>query len=709
MRSRRSGVNRDGGGIGRRPDNPAFTSGALNGGSGGCAAFRVPGGQIAAGGHRGALPARPDVASCPVWPASGVSVHHEASVHDRRLPTLPAVRAAPGRRRRGGGPGGELFDDTPAQRLLDSRNRWRDLVSLTADLAFETDVWGRFVFVSPDPALGWPASTLLGQPAELLLADADGTIGFNPFRPTSAVRRRRAWLKRPDGSGICLAFAAAPLTDAEGRIVGARGIGQDTTEQDGHDRAMAAALRRGEVLDHILWRMRQEVLAPKMMEAALTSLTTALGAEGAAVLDVLGDGSRPGVLYQTGGVAGRRCCTPHSACCRPRAPTRWSRWRRTGARCWSCSSQTRFAEQTGLALWRIPGGRDWDNEERVLASSATGIIRMILDHDSIQREMARQARTDPLTGLLNRRAFMDELARRLDRLDREGLPGTLMFVDLDHFKQLNDVRGHEAGDTALCVVATLLRDTVRPADLVARLGGDEFAIWLDGADDLAAAERAEHLRIAGPRALASLTEGTGVPADPVDRHRHPLALPRRGHRDGAAPRRPGHVPGQAQRSRPLAGRPSGGRMNALAPPRLVSGAGARLAASPADEATRVRLGASTGLLARSAGRAGRRSGGDGARRGGAEYRRAGRRRSHAGPRRRRAGPHAAGAQAGQPGARACRTPSATGCSGTRCWCWPTWSRTKRCACAPPSPTWSRTCRRRRATSSCAWRTTARCR
>ena len=85
-----------------------------------------------------------------------------------------------------------------------------------------------------------------------------------------------------------------------------------------------------------------------------------------------------------------------------------------------------------------------------------------------------------------------------------------MFVDLDRFKQLNDVRGHEAGDMALCVTAALLRDTVRPADLVARLGGDEFAMWLDGADDLAVAERAEHLRIAAPRALAELAEGTGV-------------------------------------------------------------------------------------------------------------------------------------------------------------------------------------------------------
>ncbi len=394
--------------------------------------------------------------------------------------------------------------------LLDSRNRWRNLVALTADLAFETDSWGRFVFVSPDPALGWPARTLLGQPAELLLADADGTSGFNPFRPTSAVRRRRAWLNRPDGSSICLAFAAAPLTDAEGRIIGARGIGQDTSAQDDHDSAVAAALRRGEVLDHILWRMRQEVLAPKMMEAALTSLTTAVGAEGAAVLDVLGDGSRPGVLYQTGGALAAVLHTALSLLQNNQADPQ-VRMAPDGRKLLVCASQTRFAEQTGVALWRSPGSRDWDNEERVLASSAGGLIRMILDHDSIQREMARQARTDPLTGLLNRRAFMDELNRRLDRLDREGLPGTLMFIDLDHFKQLNDLRGHEAGDMALCVVASLLRDTVRPTDLVARQGGDEFAVWFDGADDLTAAERAEHLRTAGPRALAAMTEGADVP------------------------------------------------------------------------------------------------------------------------------------------------------------------------------------------------------
>ncbi len=392
--------------------------------------------------------------------------------------------------------------------LLESRQRWRDLVSMAGDMAFETDADGHFAFIAPDTVAGWAVSALIGQPAELLLAKVDGASAFNPFRPAGPVRRRRAWLRRPDGSSLCMAFAAAPLFDAQGEIVGARGIGQDMSEQDAHDAMIAASLRRVELLDHILWRMRQEVLAPRMMRAALESLMTALGAEGCAVMDMVGDGVQASVLHQLGeGFPPVRATvltlleTSGAEAAQGSAPD--------GRLVLVCPSRWRLGEHTGFALWRHSGGRPWDADELMLAGSATGIIRVILEHDEIQREMARQARTDPLTGLINRRAFLEEVTRRIERLEREGMPGTLLFVDLDNFKELNDERGYETGDEALCITARLLRATARPADLVARLGGDEFALWLDGADEFAASERAERLRHDGPKALAHL----GGPAD----------------------------------------------------------------------------------------------------------------------------------------------------------------------------------------------------
>jgi hypothetical protein len=127
-----------------------------------------------------------------------------------------------------------LAEATLRTALLDSRQRWRDLVTLGSDLAYETDAAGRFVFVLADPSLGWSTATLAGQPADLLLVGWTAANGFNPFDVTAPVRRKRAWLNRADGSAALLAFSAAPLLDDESRIVGVCGIGVDWSEYDEH-------------------------------------------------------------------------------------------------------------------------------------------------------------------------------------------------------------------------------------------------------------------------------------------------------------------------------------------------------------------------------------------------------------------------------------------------------------------------------------------
>ena len=95
------------------------------------------------------------------------------------------------------------------------------------------------------------------------------------------------------------------------------------------------------------------------------------------------------------------------------------------------------------------------------------------------RQTHKQAQSDALTGLANRTRFDQALDQELRMARRSGQPLSLLVMDIDHFKQLNDSQGHAAGDAALKALGRILRSRARrPRDLVARLGGDEFAVLL---------------------------------------------------------------------------------------------------------------------------------------------------------------------------------------------------------------------------------------
>ena len=112
-----------------------------------------------------------------------------------------------------------------------------------------------------------------------------------------------------------------------------------------------------------------------------------------------------------------------------------------------------------------------------------------------------EARTDSLTGLANRRAFDDELKRRLNEWQRKRMPVTLVLLDIDFFKKLNDAHGHQVGDEVLRTVAKTLRKRARGMDLPCRYGGEEFGVILPATETAGACVIAERIRLAVQRAV----------------------------------------------------------------------------------------------------------------------------------------------------------------------------------------------------------------
>lgn len=135
----------------------------------------------------------------------------------------------------------------------------------------------------------------------------------------------------------------------------------------------------------------------------------------------------------------------------------------------------------------------------VLMIVVASVIAGLLHHGNVVGFLANQrlrqvAMTDPLTGLLNRRAMGVELAIALSRERRHNQGFALILADLDHFKRINDTHGHDVGDEVLVELTQRLLQTVRIEDRVARWGGEEFLLLIQGADDKAAVQTAEKVR-----------------------------------------------------------------------------------------------------------------------------------------------------------------------------------------------------------------------
>jgi diguanylate cyclase (GGDEF)-like protein len=139
--------------------------------------------------------------------------------------------------------------------------------------------------------------------------------------------------------------------------------------------------------------------------------------------------------------------------------------------------------------------------------------RLSYDRDRLVAGLKAEARSDALTGLLNRRGFEERLAIERDRAHRDGTWLGVATFDVDHFKVINDRHGHEAGDRVLSWLGRVLADQSRGIDIAARIGGEEFVVVLAGADERATLVFAERVRrLVAEAGTRSGREAHGVPA-----------------------------------------------------------------------------------------------------------------------------------------------------------------------------------------------------
>lgn len=372
--------------------------------------------------------------------------------------------------------------------LIESRRRFKELVELGSDFAWETDAAGAFAYVSPRGAIGYPAHRMVGRPAADFLLDPALDAGALPFATAAPVVDVDVWMRTADGAAACVATSAVPVRDAQGAWCGARGICRDVTAERRRAERLAAAEARERLIAYVVRRMHDQVEPQQALAAAAEATARAVGGR-CAILRADG-------LGRFVAAAGEPAAPPEGLGATTPTAAAGGLW---------IATDYHGTVNGALAVFRDGG---WTEDDRALVVAVGAQLGIAIAQIANHERLAALSRTDELTGLLNRRAFFDDLQHRLARMRRGGASGVLFYIDLDNFKLVNDRRGHAEGDRALATLAGILLDRTRPDDLVARLGGDEFAVWMSRLPADAAEKRAAEL-------VAAAAPMAGLTADPA--------------------------------------------------------------------------------------------------------------------------------------------------------------------------------------------------
>ncbi len=414
------------------------------------------------------------------------------------------------------------------------RRRERDTARALGRVGALLDATGDLPLVGTDPdgvievfnagaqrSLGYRAAEVLGRPyavlldgAELARAAAEHGVGTDELlRGLGTGSGLETWtFRRKDGSTFPAEVTTSPVRSADGGLQGYLAVAHDVSARLSAARRLerarddlslvAAAVRRVQVGEDV----REELVHAARELADAQQVHLVEPADGRTLAVVRSTAPRAaGVTFSrssrdwhTASVweQGERAVVADTAS--PPFPLPAGTVQRThaGALLWEPVFHRERLVALLVVAWDRP--RPAVEDQLVLVELLCAEAGTLLELDDAKRRLVTLARTDPLTGLPNRRAWDDTLDAELSRARRDGRPLVVAIADLDHFKRYNDAFGHHAGDLLLCEFAGAAREELRDFDVMARWGGEEFVIALPDCTLEAAAEALERVRAAVP-------------------------------------------------------------------------------------------------------------------------------------------------------------------------------------------------------------------
>ncbi len=364
--------------------------------------------------------------------------------------------------------------------LVESRQRYKDLVEISSDFCWETSVDGVFQFVSPNGAVGYAADELVDRNAADFIVNPENFTPL-PFQSRRPLDNVEIWFRHKDGSQSCMMLSCVPLfsgSDDNEVWCGMRGICRDVTTERENESALTRARHREQILSYIVSMIRDELEPENMLSAAATAATRALEVAGCRIYRLTQNGQF-GVAAEYGNTHGTEALNDNLTSLGANGEVN-----EFTAGDWKfivVATHYRNVINGAIGIWMPGADGTWADDLKILLGDIANQLGIANEQIANHERIVALSRTDSMTGLLNRRAFFEEeLPRRLSRLNRSRETAALFYVDMDNFKLVNDIHGHQAGDDAILFLRDLLMDFSRPGDVIARLGGDEFAMWLDG-------------------------------------------------------------------------------------------------------------------------------------------------------------------------------------------------------------------------------------